>query len=141
MDIYDFRHANLMALVNGYLERGLRMKEIAQALGGMNSSHLSQLKAGKRIGDEVARKIEAAVGLKPGSMDMPRARSGEEQHRSAHKVEEQASYYITEEVPLTPRELALLRNYRAADERTKNVVDAAASAAAQPRTVKAKKEA
>jgi hypothetical protein len=46
-------------------------------------------------------------------------------------VNEPSVEYKMPQPQLTPRELALLANYRSADESTKNVVDAAASAGAQ----------
>lgn len=58
-DIYEIRRKNLSALLASPALGGLSQKEQAIALD-QSPSMLSQLKAGKRIGDDVARKIEAA---------------------------------------------------------------------------------
>ena len=58
-DIYEIRRKNLAALLTSPALGGLSQKEQAIALD-QSPSMLSQLKAGKRIGDDVARKIEAA---------------------------------------------------------------------------------
>ncbi|MCZ3096474.1 helix-turn-helix domain-containing protein, partial [Acinetobacter baumannii] len=45
-------------------------KEVAISLD-LSPSFMSQLLAGKRMGDDVARKIESALGLPYGVMDVP----------------------------------------------------------------------
>lgn len=71
MDIFEVRHQNLRHVLSE-LERSGSPRAIdqAQRLGGMSTSFLSQLKGGKRMGGEVARKIEAALGKPHGWMDL-----------------------------------------------------------------------
>lgn len=70
MDVTAIRHENLRLLVDEIRKRNPRwlQKDIASALG-MSASYLSQLVAGKKMGDEVARKIEAERHLAHGWMD------------------------------------------------------------------------
>lgn len=67
-DIYAIRLKNLNALLASREIADLPQKDQALALD-QGPSMLSQLKAGKRIGDEVARKIEAARKLPAHWMD------------------------------------------------------------------------
>ena len=67
MDVNATRHANLKALTDQLLERHSQ-KQAALELG-MGASYLSQLLAGKKMGDATARKIESARGLPHGWMD------------------------------------------------------------------------
>jgi hypothetical protein len=72
MDVVEIRHRNLLALLNELDGRGAtRAKDQAQRLGGMSPSFLSQLKGGKKMGDDVARKIETSVSKPHGWMDQP----------------------------------------------------------------------
>lgn len=129
MDITEIRTRNLLHVLENVLKpRGIiKNKDAAQALGGLGSSYLSQLKGGKKIGDETARKIESALHWKHGTFDMPQWKAPvgvkDEGHASyaSHQPQQQ----------LSTREEALLANYRAATEATKSVVDAAAAAGAQ----------
>lgn len=70
LDIYGIRRANLLALSDGLKQRqaGLREQDVALALD-LGASHYSQLKGEKIMGDDVARKIEAARNLPHGWMD------------------------------------------------------------------------
>lgn len=72
MDVYATRLENLHRLVHRMQERNpeLRKKHIALQLD-MSPSFLSQLLGGKRMGDDVARKIELAAKLPHGAMDHP----------------------------------------------------------------------
>ena len=67
MDVTATRLRNLQALSERLQER-LSQKEAAHELG-ISASYLSQLLAGKKMGDQVARKLEAAQGLPHGWMD------------------------------------------------------------------------
>lgn len=137
MDIFDIRTRNLLFVLEQVLApRGIRRtKDAAQALGGLGSSYLSQLKGGKRIGDETARKIEQSIQWDHGDFDTP-------QWLAWGVREPSARYHATETSPmLTPREKALLENYRAASDATKDIVDATAAAAAKPGKMNAKRSA
>ncbi len=70
MDVTAIRHENLRRLIEEIRARNPRwlQKDIASALG-MSASYLSQLVAGKKMGDEVARKIEVERHLTHGWMD------------------------------------------------------------------------
>lgn len=74
MDIYDIRRSNLACLVERIAtdagSRRRTQKEVAISLD-LSPSFMSQLLAGKRMGDDVARKIESALGLPYGVMDVP----------------------------------------------------------------------
>jgi hypothetical protein len=77
MDVYEIRHANLLALVEELRARRVTKRmDQAQQLGGLGSSFLSQLLGGKKIGDDVARKIDEAAGKPRGWLD--RVHSSEE---------------------------------------------------------------
>lgn len=69
-DIYGIRRANFSNLVACIKARrpGLREQDVAAELD-LGPSHYSQIKAGKPIGDEVARKIESAASLEYGQLD------------------------------------------------------------------------
>lgn len=71
-DIYGIRRANLLSLISGIKVRrpGAREQDIAAELD-LGASHYSQIKSGKVIGDDVARKIETAMGLEYGWLDNP----------------------------------------------------------------------
>ncbi|MFN3310112.1 MAG: hypothetical protein ACK40R_00200 [Thermomonas sp.] len=71
-DIYGIRRANLMSLISDIKARrpGAREQDIAAELD-LGASHYSQIKSGKVIGDDVARKIETAMGLEYGWLDNP----------------------------------------------------------------------
>lgn len=87
-DIYGIRHANLMSLISGIRERRptAREQDIAAALD-LGASHYSQIKSGKAIGDDVARKIEISMGLEYGMMDNALSLS-HDAHLSVHRVSE-----------------------------------------------------
>lgn len=72
MDIAEIRLRNLKALVGHVQARspGILRKDVALALD-LSPSFLSQLMGGKKMGDDVARKIEAAQRLRHGWMDSP----------------------------------------------------------------------
>lgn len=121
------RHRNLQHLIAEVLRpRGItKNKDASQALGGLGDSYLSQLKSGKKMGDDTARRIEQALGLRHGAMDSPLW------YPTGVKEPPVATYANEMRPQLTMREQALLDNYRAADESTKTVVDAAALAGAK----------
>ena len=68
MDVSATRLANLRTLVRDLTARG-RTKKLAAVDLDMSASYLSQLLGGKKMGDDVARKLEAAQGLPYGWMD------------------------------------------------------------------------
>lgn len=69
MDVIAIRKHNLTRLVDEILATGKNKKTTAIALD-MSASFLSQLLGGKKMGDDVARKIENARGLPRGWMDV-----------------------------------------------------------------------
>lgn len=71
MDVYDTRHRNLLWLMHANKAAGGKDKDFGQRVGGIGGSFLSQLKAGKKMGDDVARGIDAALGKPSGWMDSP----------------------------------------------------------------------
>ena len=71
MDVYEIRTRNLLALVAANRASGRKDKDFAQRAGGLVPSHLSQLKAGKKMGDDIARSIDAGLGKPRGWMDSP----------------------------------------------------------------------
>lgn len=69
MDIFEIRLANLNALVADMKRRGItKQKDQALAMN-LSPSHLSQHVGGKKMGEDVARKIEAACQLPSGWFD------------------------------------------------------------------------
>jgi hypothetical protein len=92
MDIAEIRLRNLRALVARLEVRspGLRRKDVALALD-LSASFLSQLVGGKKMGDDVARKIEAAQRLDHGWMDSP-------QWEADPRIAETASPYGSQSV-------------------------------------------
>jgi len=71
MDVIETRYRNLLHLLGELEQKGtVRAKDQAQRLDGMNPSFLSQLKGGKKMGEDVARKIEVAAGKPHGWMDV-----------------------------------------------------------------------
>ncbi|MGH8486479.1 MAG: S24 family peptidase, partial [Pseudomonas sp.] len=67
MNIHDIRKTNLLQLI------GNQRKAVCAERWGINPAHLSQIlshKTEKNLGDEVARRIEAAEGLAAGWMDV-----------------------------------------------------------------------
>ncbi|MCW2272154.1 helix-turn-helix transcriptional regulator [Pseudomonas sp. JUb96] len=67
MNIHDIRKTNLLRLI------GVQRKATCAGRWGISPAHLSQIlsqKTEKNLGDEVARRIEAAEGLAPGWMDV-----------------------------------------------------------------------
>ncbi len=71
MDAITARHLNLQALVATLKPQLGTQKAIAIHLD-MAPSYLNQLLNGKKMGDDVARKIERAAGLSHGWLDQPR---------------------------------------------------------------------
>lgn len=83
MTASDFRRAHLIRQI----ERYGNAESFAEA-AGLAPSYVSQLKTGKRnIGTNTARKIEAALGLDHGSMDIP---------PPAHKLDEELAALLAE---------------------------------------------
>jgi len=72
MDAITARHLNLQALVATLKPQLGTQKAIAIHLD-MAPSYLNQLLSGKKLGDDVARKIERAAGLSHGWLDQPRS--------------------------------------------------------------------
>lgn len=71
MDVFAIRYENLRLLVHELRRRHPTwlQRDVATALD-VSPSYLSQLTAGKKMGDEVARKIEVARNLPHGWMDV-----------------------------------------------------------------------
>lgn len=132
MDVIAIRHRNLLLLLEQLKVRGItKTKDAAQALGGLGSSYLSQLKGGKLMGDGTARRIEAAIYKPKGWMDQPQWADRQESIADRPEVDkEEALRRLMELLPADER--ALLENYRAAGDAGKTVVEAAAAAAAKP---------
>lgn len=65
MESKEIRLNNLLALATGYKRNAEFCKRI-----GMNPTYFSQLKTGRKtVGDELARRIEATLGLPRGYLD------------------------------------------------------------------------
>lgn len=73
MDIGEIRQRNFRHLINQLEADGVtKRRDQGEKLGGfLSASYVSQLLAGKYIGDEVASKICEALGLQRGWMDRP----------------------------------------------------------------------
>jgi len=68
MNVYDFRRVHFVRLVD---ESGFTKKRFAEKYG-LSAGHVSQMYNSHRdMGDEVARRIEKALGLASGFMDLP----------------------------------------------------------------------
>lgn len=70
MDVTEIRTTNIRWLTEELTHDGRTKKAAAIALN-LSASYLSQLLGGKKMGDDVARKIERARGLVHGAMDQP----------------------------------------------------------------------
>lgn len=70
MEIHEVRHRNLMALLKANLKAGNKDKAFRERTG-IVPAHLSQLKAGKVMGNKVARMIDERLELGRGWMDTP----------------------------------------------------------------------
>jgi transcriptional regulator with XRE-family HTH domain len=98
MDVFDIRTENLRLLVHEIVRRrpGRKQKDLATDLG-MSPSYLSQLMTGKKMGEDVARKIEAARHLEHGWMD----------HRQAvPRVAEDRPAYGSQPLRIDPETIA-----------------------------------
>lgn len=71
MDVFDTRWANLTWLSEQGMAAPSRLKKDMATALDMSASYLSQLLGKKRMGEDVARKIEQRLGLPHGWMDMP----------------------------------------------------------------------
>jgi len=73
MDIKEIRTRNFRHLISALEARGVtRRRDQGAQLGGfMSASYVSQLLGGKYIGDDVAKKISAALAKDSGWMDRP----------------------------------------------------------------------
>lgn len=73
METKDFRRNNLRSLMDSFIHDGKTKSQFADAIG-LPASQLSQLvsvNATRNIGDIIARRIEANLGLLRGWMDVP----------------------------------------------------------------------
>lgn len=68
MDVFAIRLANLASIVDRLRHQGSLQKEAALALN-LSPSYLGQLLGGKKMGEDVARKIEMAHKLPRGWLD------------------------------------------------------------------------
>lgn len=73
MDAFATRLANLKRLCEDGIAAPSRLKKDMATALDMSPSYLSQLLGGKRMGDDVARKIETLLNLQHGWMDIPHA--------------------------------------------------------------------
>lgn len=133
MDVFETRGRNLQQLLQQLSARGITKNvDAAQALGGLGASYLSQLKSGKRIGEETARKIERALNKSLGWMDQPQWLIAGIREQSGMYISDPAEQLMAS---LEHDERALLENYRAANDLAKAMLRAAAEVAgtsAQP---------
>lgn len=70
MDNQEIRHENLMFAYRASKDAGAKDQDFAGRID-VSPSMLTQLKNGKTIGDELARKIEANLKKQRGWMDVP----------------------------------------------------------------------
>lgn len=133
MDVFEIRGRNLQQLLQQLSARGITKNiDAAQALGGLGASYLSQLKSGKRIGEDTARKIERALNKSPGWMDQPQwLLAGVHDHEGVY----QASAPEQLMAALQQDERALLENYRASNDMAKAMLRAAAEVAGKPQRI------
>ena len=89
MDIFEIRHQHLLALVTKLTVGGRKKKDVATDLD-LGASHFSQLLGGKKMGEDVARKIEKAQGLPAGWMD-----HADPILRSNRVAQDRAEYNVT----------------------------------------------
>lgn len=101
MDVFDIRRANLEALVQALEAKGLRRGEAATQLN-LGASHMSQMLGGKKMGEEVARKIEDARKLAHGWMDQIHDTVS---YRSA-VAENSTPYYASQHLRIDPETIA-----------------------------------
>lgn len=71
MDIFEIRHRNLLELIGALERRGVTLQKDQAQQMGLAPSYLSQLKAGKKMGEDVARKLETEARKTHGWMDLP----------------------------------------------------------------------
>jgi hypothetical protein len=71
MNVFEIRNRNLLWLMRANKAAGRKDKDFGQQAGGIDPSFLSQLKGGKRMGDDVASDINKALGKPDGWMDNP----------------------------------------------------------------------
>ncbi len=103
MDVTTTRQANLKVLVESLRQRGHRTnKEIAVQLD-MSASYMSQLLGGKKMGDDVARKLELAQDLSHGWMDVVQ---GTGQRESLRVGESEVPYSASQSLRLQPETIA-----------------------------------
>lgn len=112
MDIFEIRHRNLLTLLGSMKERGVRLqKDQAQQLG-VAPSFLSQLVSGKKMGEDVARKLEAEARKDHGWMD--RQNWDERDHETATDSQSQPLILDVSMIAETVRALrkSALRHHR-----------------------------
>lgn len=93
MDVIAIRQRNLQFLVDQLAAKspGRLQKDVAVDLD-LSASFLSQLVGGKKMGDDVARKIESATHLPHGWMDQPqwtRSRAGVQEAQTPYSAASQ----------------------------------------------------
>lgn len=110
MDITGIRHQNLHLLleelVSDGITKGLDQASALGITGKQPASYLSQLKSGKKMGDDVARKIERARGKNLGWMD--------HEHRATGPI---SSHETVREYSLPNRRKVQIEGAVAMDER------------------------
>lgn len=106
MDIFDIRLANLQELVQLLHEAHPNALKKDHALKlDMSASYLSQLLGGKRMGEDVARKIEDSLELPHGWMDLPNEATSDQASRR-RVGEPTASPYLSHAVRIDPDTIA-----------------------------------
>jgi hypothetical protein len=94
MDIFAIRRANFLDLAAGLMKKDGALKKDAAAKLDMGASYFSQLLNGKKIGEDVARKVEISLGLPFGYMDKV--------HEPKHQVREETAIYASQDLRVDP---------------------------------------
>jgi hypothetical protein len=94
MDIFAIRRANFLDLAAGLMKKDGALKKDAAAKLDMGASYFSQLLNGKKIGEDVARKVEISLGLPFGYMDKV--------HEPKHQVREEPAIYASHDLRVDP---------------------------------------
>lgn len=132
-DIDDIRRDNLRIL-----EQELGGSAAAARTLNMSPAQFINLRAGAKdsrtgrrrgMRKDTARRIEELAGKPTGWLDIDHSYTAPSTERAGSVREEPAAYGAG----LSPRERALIENYRALDDHAKSIVEATATQAAKPR--------
>jgi transcriptional regulator with XRE-family HTH domain len=106
MDVTSTRLANLKLLASRLRRRGhLTNKQIAVELD-MSASFFSQLLGGKKMGDDVARKLEIAQALQHGWMDVQHPLKNPADGKFESIAEPEAEYDLSQSLRMEPEIIA-----------------------------------